>query len=158
MTRRSFRSHPQLLKLIHQHHRHTFDADRKNELPLINIRRTQARYCVRPHSGQPRITKPARQPASHIDLRRKARGVAAERQGPVAGRRMVEGPRTRQSQDVGSDGVEKLHAPAAERALAEAAERRRRAEPERSPEHNGRGGLEPVRYGDWEVKGLAYDF
>ena len=25
-------------------------------------------------------------------------------------------------------------------------------------EHNGRGGLEPVRYEDWEVKGLASDF
>ena len=48
--------------------------------------------------------------------------------------------------------------PAAERALAEAAERRRLAQPDRPPEHNGRGGLEPVRYGDWEVKGLAYDF
>ena len=22
----------------------------------------------------------------------------------------------------------------------------------------GRGGLEPIRYGDWEVKGLASDF
>lgn len=49
--------------------------------------------------------------------------------------------------------------PAAERALAEAAERRRLAEAAAPPpEHNGRGGLEPVRYGDWEVKGLAYDF
>ncbi len=25
-------------------------------------------------------------------------------------------------------------------------------------EINGRGGLEPVRYGDWEVKGIASDF
>jgi hypothetical protein len=25
-------------------------------------------------------------------------------------------------------------------------------------EHNGRGGLDPARYGDWEVKGLASDF
>jgi len=25
-------------------------------------------------------------------------------------------------------------------------------------EHRGRGGLEPVRYDDWEVKGLASDF
>lgn len=48
--------------------------------------------------------------------------------------------------------------PAAERALAEAAERRLRARADLPPEHNGRGGLEPVRYGDWEVKGLAYDF
>lgn len=53
--------------------------------------------------------------------------------------------------------------PAAARALAEAAERRaaidaRAAEIARQPEHQGRGGLEPVRYADWEVKGLATDF
>ncbi|MDH2310160.1 DUF1674 domain-containing protein [Methylobacterium brachiatum] len=53
--------------------------------------------------------------------------------------------------------------PAAERALAEAAERRaaidaRAAEIRATPEHLGRGGLEPVRYQDWEVKGLAVDF
>ena len=53
--------------------------------------------------------------------------------------------------------------PAAERALAEAAERRaaidaRAAEIATTKEHQGRGGLEPVRYDDWEVKGLASDF
>jgi hypothetical protein len=52
--------------------------------------------------------------------------------------------------------------PAAERALAEAAERRARREggavSEHPPEHGGRGGLDPVRYGDWEVKGVASDF
>lgn len=53
--------------------------------------------------------------------------------------------------------------PAAQRALAEAAERRaaidaRAAEIARRPETLGRGGLEPVRYEDWEVKGLASDF
>lgn len=47
---------------------------------------------------------------------------------------------------------------AAERALAEAAERRRLAEEARPRELGGRGGLEPARYGDWEVKGLASDF
>lgn len=47
---------------------------------------------------------------------------------------------------------------AAERALAEAAERRRLAEEARPREIGGRGGLEPARYGDWEVKGLASDF
>lgn len=51
---------------------------------------------------------------------------------------------------------------AARRALAEAAERRRRAEAEASPpappELGGRNGPEPVRYGDWERKGIAYDF
>jgi hypothetical protein len=49
-------------------------------------------------------------------------------------------------------------APAAQRALNEAAARR--AEPQSAPsrELNGRGGPDPVRYGDWEVKGLASDF
>jgi hypothetical protein len=47
---------------------------------------------------------------------------------------------------------------AALRALAEAQERRLRPNPPAPPEVNGRDGLEPVRYGDWEVKGLASDF
>ena len=52
---------------------------------------------------------------------------------------------------------------AAKRALAEAAERRaaldaKAAELARKREHDGRDGPEPVRYGDWEVKGLASDF
>ncbi|MGO9232607.1 MAG: DUF1674 domain-containing protein [Methylocella sp.] len=50
---------------------------------------------------------------------------------------------------------------AARRALAEAEERRRRAESTRPvvpKEVNGRDGPEPVRYGDWEVKGIASDF
>lgn len=49
--------------------------------------------------------------------------------------------------------------PAAQRALAEAAERRRLADQVQRPkEYGGRDGLEPVRYGDWEKKGLAVDF
>jgi hypothetical protein len=47
---------------------------------------------------------------------------------------------------------------AALRALAEAEARRAAASTSLAPEVNGRGGLEPVRYGDWEVKGLASDF
>ena len=27
-----------------------------------------------------------------------------------------------------------------------------------TPEAGGRGGLDPVRYGDWEIKGIAVDF
>jgi hypothetical protein len=46
----------------------------------------------------------------------------------------------------------------ARRALAEAAARRAETKPMAPPEHNGRGGLDPARYGDWEVKGLASDF
>ncbi|WP_363349502.1 DUF1674 domain-containing protein [Methylocystis echinoides] len=49
--------------------------------------------------------------------------------------------------------------PAARRALAEAEARRRAAAADRPPEElGGRGGLDPARYGDWEVKGLASDF
>ncbi|CAA0109859.1 Uncharacterised protein [Starkeya nomas] len=49
--------------------------------------------------------------------------------------------------------------PAAERALAEAAARRAAAQPFTGPkEIDGRDGPEPVRYGDWEVKGIASDF
>lgn len=50
-------------------------------------------------------------------------------------------------------------AAAAARALAEAADRRARAqEPDRPTELGGRDGPEPVRYGDWELKGIAIDF
>ncbi len=49
--------------------------------------------------------------------------------------------------------------PAAQRALAEAQERRRLAATDRrAPEVGGREGPDPVRYGDWEVKGIASDF
>ena len=60
----------------------------------------------------------------------------------------------------GRDVPETRRTPAAERALAEATERRRLADAAqaRPRELHGRGGQEPVRYGDWEVKGLASDF
>lgn len=49
--------------------------------------------------------------------------------------------------------------PAAQRALAEAEERRKKAKSDLLPtELGGRDGPEPVRYGDWEKKGLAVDF
>jgi hypothetical protein len=51
--------------------------------------------------------------------------------------------------------------PAAQRALKEAEDRRREidARQEKMPEEvNGRGGLEPTRYDDWEIKGLTVDF
>lgn len=49
--------------------------------------------------------------------------------------------------------------PAARRALAEAAARRK-AETEKAPtgETGGPSGPEPTRYGDWERKGRAVDF
>lgn len=49
--------------------------------------------------------------------------------------------------------------PAARRALAEAEARRAGQQaPARPAELGGRDGPEPVRYGDWERKGLAVDF
>jgi hypothetical protein len=50
---------------------------------------------------------------------------------------------------------------AARRALDEAAARRAErdaAKPNSPDEVSGRGGLDPTRYGDWEVNGLASDF
>jgi hypothetical protein len=52
--------------------------------------------------------------------------------------------------------------PAAQRALAEAEERRKTAEANATPpaqkELQGPKGPEPTRYGDWERKGIASDF
>ncbi|MDO9526041.1 MAG: DUF1674 domain-containing protein [Gemmobacter sp.] len=49
--------------------------------------------------------------------------------------------------------------PAAVRALAEAEARRRAAGAPPLPiELGGRNGPEPVRFGDWEKKGIAIDF
>ena len=56
---------------------------------------------------------------------------------------------------------EKALTPAAARALAEAAARRAeidRKAAEGRNERGGRGGLDPARYGDWEIKGLTADF
>ncbi|MEM6823670.1 MAG: DUF1674 domain-containing protein [Pseudomonadota bacterium] len=49
--------------------------------------------------------------------------------------------------------------PEAQRALAEAESRRKAAVSGKPPrEIGGRDGPEPVRYGDWERKGIAVDF
>ena len=54
---------------------------------------------------------------------------------------------------------ERVLSPAAQRALAEAGQRRRELEElVATGEKGGRGGLDPVRYGDWEIKGLTADF
>ena len=56
---------------------------------------------------------------------------------------------------------QKQLSPEAERALAEAQARRaeyERIEQEMPKERGGRGGHDPIRYGDWEKKGLAIDF
>lgn len=59
--------------------------------------------------------------------------------------------------------TEKPLTDAAKRALAEAearrvAQRRREDELNQARELDGRKGPDPVRYGDWESKGLASDF
>jgi hypothetical protein len=59
------------------------------------------------------------------------------------------------------EGPKKPLTPAARRALAEAAARRaerEQTESQAQQEIAGRGGLDPTRYGDWEVKGMASDF
>jgi hypothetical protein len=57
----------------------------------------------------------------------------------------------------------RILSPAAQRALAEAEQRRLLRSTQASQdfvpkEHGGREGLEPTRYGDWEVKGILSDF
>ena len=54
----------------------------------------------------------------------------------------------------------KLLSPAAKRALEEAEMRRKQAQGEAAAveETGGPKGLEPTRYGDWERKGVTYDF
>ena len=62
-------------------------------------------------------------------------------------------------QDTGAPTPAKVLIPAAQRALAEAAERRA-AEEKRiaETEIGGPSGPEPTRFGDWERKGICVDF
>ncbi|MBA5778620.1 DUF1674 domain-containing protein [Stappia sp. F7233] len=51
--------------------------------------------------------------------------------------------------------------PAAQRALLEAQARREAVDEKQKAmprEVDGRGGLDPARYDDWEIKGIAVDF
>ncbi|WP_217574057.1 DUF1674 domain-containing protein [Mesorhizobium sp. GbtcB19] len=73
---------------------------------------------------------------------------------------MTEEPSKTEAADA-VDKPRKALTPEAQRALAEAEARRklyREAEAAAPKEIGGRGGKEPGRYGDWEVKGLATDF
>jgi len=63
-----------------------------------------------------------------------------------------------ESADGKCTGAESDLPEAAKGALAEAAERRGHEVLLRSPERGGRDGLDPVRYGDWELNGIAVDF
>ncbi|MFG1478280.1 DUF1674 domain-containing protein [Xanthobacter sp. V4C-4] len=69
---------------------------------------------------------------------------------------------TRQERaDIAAEAPGKPLSAAARRALAEAEARRAAADAAqqaRPKEINGRAGPEPVRYGDWEVGGIASDF
>jgi hypothetical protein len=65
------------------------------------------------------------------------------------------------SDDLPKPAARKPLTPAAQRALAEAEERRKLAEANAKPmekEFQGPKGPEPTRYGDWENKGIASDF
>lgn len=58
-----------------------------------------------------------------------------------------------------SETVKKDLPAAAIRALAEAEQRRLKLQKDKTmQELGGRGGEDPVRYGDWEIKGRAIDF
>lgn len=60
-----------------------------------------------------------------------------------------------------ADRAPKVLSPEAQRALAEAEARRNEIDAATAmapKEKGGRGGLEPSRYGDWEIKGLTSDF
>lgn len=56
--------------------------------------------------------------------------------------------------------TERVLSPQAKRALAEAQARRKAEEAaaQAQAEQGGPTGPEPTRYGDWERKGIAYDF
>jgi hypothetical protein len=63
--------------------------------------------------------------------------------------------------DTPSNPKKRATTPAAERALAEAEERRRARAGNAAktpPEVDGPKGPDPVRYGDWEKGGIASDF
>ncbi len=78
----------------------------------------------------------------------------------------VHQPQGRKAATVGSsplprDQRQRRIAEAAERAKQEAEARRRKhdaAAQERPVERQGPEGPEPTRYGDWEKKGICYDF
>jgi hypothetical protein len=70
-------------------------------------------------------------------------------------------PKADQSKEAAPEAPKRELPPAAIRALAEAEERRKKAEAEakaQPKEYGGRDGPEPVRFGDWEKKGIAIDF
>jgi hypothetical protein len=62
-----------------------------------------------------------------------------------------------------SETIKRPDPSVAAKALAEAKVRREQmqagtAKPKAPKELGGRGGEDPARFGDWEVRGIAYDF
>ena len=62
------------------------------------------------------------------------------------------------SEDCAENPPKRPLSTAADRALAEAEARRAAERTQKPKEIGGRGGLDPARYGDWEVKGIVSDF
>ena len=69
--------------------------------------------------------------------------------------------RTPETESAEPQAAPKVLTPEAQRALAEAEARRAEIDRRQAAmprELGGRGGLDPARYGDWEVKGISSDF
>jgi len=65
----------------------------------------------------------------------------------------------KEPEDISSKPSSKLLSPAAQRALAEAEQRRLARQAEAMPkEIGGANGPEPTRFGDWEKNGIVSDF
>lgn len=60
--------------------------------------------------------------------------------------------------DADAEAARRAALPDVARRALEEAEARKAADLNLPPELGGRNGPEPVRYGDWELKGLAIDF
>lgn len=60
--------------------------------------------------------------------------------------------------DAAAEAARRAALPDVARRALEEAEARKRAALDLPPELGGRDGPEPVRYGDWELKGIAIDF
>lgn len=74
---------------------------------------------------------------------------------------MTDEAATQAGEEAGQASSPRVLPAAAQRALAEAKARRAEAvarEATAPKEIGGRGGHDPARYGDWEVKGVASDF
>ncbi|MGX1101090.1 DUF1674 domain-containing protein [Amorphus sp. MBR-141] len=71
---------------------------------------------------------------------------------------MTDTPDYQASEPIAVPAETKTLSAAARRALDEATARRAAELAAQPEEIGGRGGLDPARYGDWEVKGIASDF